>query len=179
MKLSHWGEVVCYLLGAWDSSLSMSSWPPAPYSHPVVLSRACGFWYGRGCLDTVLRWSAFGGDRSEFRWTLCSLLNVLLFVSFERFPNDTCREKTEKSSVSEFILLLLLVMTLYTWGEDFVLDPHVRGIQNCSKKNTIWLVQKAYSFSAVAKGLLTPEMKTEKNDFHSSDPSLCLSCAHS
>lgn len=30
-----------------------------------------------------------------------------------------------------------LVMTLYTCGEDFVLDPHVRGIQNRSKKNTI------------------------------------------
>lgn len=34
-----------------------------------------------------MRRSAFGSDCLEFRSTVCSLLNVLLFVSFERFPN--------------------------------------------------------------------------------------------
>lgn len=138
-------------VGFFFVNVTLASSPPC--SHPVVVSSACGFWYGRGCLDTVLSWSAFGGDRLEFWWTVCSLLNVLLFVSFERFPNYMSGEKTEKLSVSKFALFFNDEMICLRGGcSAFVLDPHFRGIQNGSKKKTIWLAQKACSFSVPAKG---------------------------
>lgn len=67
-----------------------------------------------------------------------------------------CREKTEKLSVLKFILFLSFsddIICLRGGGFCvFVLDPHFKDIQNYSKKKSIWLVQKAHSFSAATKG---------------------------
>ena len=79
---------------------------PAP-AHPAAVSGAHGFLLHQEHPDTVWRLRASGGRSLVLIRTICSLLNVSLLLSFERFPDNICGSKTEKLSVLKFCFVFL------------------------------------------------------------------------
>lgn len=96
MKPSHCiAEVVCYLLGPWDSSLPVSSWPPDPYTHPAVCHQK-RLW--------LLIWEGLSRHSFETEclcwWCLRTYMNCLLFcLMFDSF------------------CFIWEISKLYVWGE--------------------------------------------------------------